>query len=104
MHSFFVLTAKDPEPLKYTIRNNLFSSNYLDWIERAADFYARYNELMGPLLNAFMVDHHRIDEHVVRVSYSNGATVYVNYGEVAADVDGLRIDAMDYLVHPGEER
>ena len=99
----FVLTARDPEPLKYTIRNNLYSSNYLDWIDRAAEFYAKYNESMGPLLNSFIVEHRRIDENLVRVTYSEGSRVYVNYGEAGAAVDGFLVGAMDYLVAHGDE-
>ncbi|MBT3272924.1 MAG: hypothetical protein HN368_07210 [Spirochaetales bacterium] len=99
---FYLLTARDPEPLKYTAYNILFSSNYLDWIDKAAEFYSRYNNSMRPLLTEFIVDHSRLDQQVVRVTYGNGARVYVNYGEEAVLVEGIRVGPMDYAVANGD--
>jgi hypothetical protein len=101
---YFELTAKDPEPLKYTTYNELFSSAYEDWLDKAADFYSKYRETVGPLLNSYITDHYRVHEKLVRVTYRNGVRVYVNYGDAAEVIDGIRVEAMDYAVTDGATR
>jgi hypothetical protein len=44
---------------------------------------------------------HKIDGKVRVTTFSNGAKVYTNYGEKAATVDGVKIEARSYTVVGG---
>ena len=58
-------------------------------IKEGADVYAK----LSPLQYEFMEEHDALGGGVWRTTYSDGARVYVNYGEAAATVDGIEIPA-----------
>ncbi len=64
------------------------------WLADAAETYHRLNEYLALVSNALMQTHERLEHGVVRVSYSNGITIYVNYGDTAVEVGGLTVPAM----------
>ena len=59
-----------------------------------------YDEFMrrGDLQFAFMDRHDKLADGVSRITYSNGAKMYVNYGGESKSVDGVTIPPMDYVV------
>lgn len=66
----------------------------VECIRRGAEEYARRSDLQF----AFMERHERLSGDLVRVTYSNGAKVYVNYGGEPRTVDGVAVPAMDYVI------
>ena len=62
------------------------------------DEYIRRNALQF----AFMERHEKIADGVFRVTYSNGAKMYVNYNDSPTVMDGVSIPAMDYVVSAGK--
>ena len=48
----------------------------------------------------YMDDHRELQPGVFRVTYSNGARVYVNYNATPVAVDGLTLPAQDALIRP----
>ena len=66
----------------------------VECIRRGAEEYARRSDLQF----AFMDRHEKLDDGIFRVTYSNGAKVYVNYGGCPRTIDGVTIPAMDYVV------
>lgn len=51
-----------------------------------------------------MVSHDILSEDLIRVQYANGIKVYINYGNVEASADGVKVPAKNYLVVGGGER
>ena len=45
-----------------------------------------------------MTEHKKLNDNLYRITYENGARVYVNYGEETAEADGYEIDSLNYLV------
>ena len=39
---------------------------------------------------------HEIMDDVRKVTYDNGVIIYINYGEEAAQVDGMEVPALSY--------
>ena len=68
----------------------------------AAENYAMVNGALKAVRNAFMVNREVLSETLVRVDYSNGVSIYVNYAAEAAEADGQTIAAMSYYVKGGE--
>lgn len=70
-------------------------------IKEGADIYAKLSHLQFE----FMEEHEEPADGVWRMTYSNGARVYVNYGEEPRVVDGVKVPGRDWLLHaPGKCR
>lgn len=57
----------------------MYSLSYVSWIDGAIEMYKEYNDLLNSTAGSFMVEHEIVAEDVVKVTYENGITVYVNY-------------------------
>lgn len=66
----------------------------VDALKKTVDFYAPYKELQKEK----MIKHQKINDDVVKVTYENGAAVYVNYGENDFDIDDITVKALDYTI------
>lgn len=94
---FFELTYDNTEELMYTEYQSLFSAEYTAWQDRVAWAAKQFTE--GPLAelhDQLIVEHRRLTDSLVKVTYENGAAVYVNYGFQPAEADGVTIDAMSW--------
>ena len=99
---FFELTYDNTEELMYTNYQSLFSAQYTAWQDRVAWAAKQFTD--GPLAalhNQLIVEHRRITDTLVRVTYENGAAVYVNYASEPAEADGVTVEAMSWTVRQG---
>jgi hypothetical protein len=98
-HSWFVtgrppsmgtwdLEASTDEKMRQSVR----------WMKEGHDEYMRRNVLQF----AFMDHHDKLADGVFRVTYSNGAKMYVNYNASPTIADGISIPGMDYVLIPGK--
>ena len=51
----------------------------------------------------FLSRHEILDEDLIRVTYSNGTVILLNYGDTAQTADGCTVEANDYQVIGGDE-
>ena len=79
-----------------------FSTQYLDYLNAAADLYGQYNAFYRQVKNARPVSHDILSGSLRRVKYDNGVTLYLNYGKTDAAADGLTVPALGYLIREGE--
>ena len=99
---YFELTWSSTEELMYTDYQGLFTAQYTAWMDEVAGIAAAFSQGdLKELRTALMQEHVRLTSDLVRVTYDNGMTVYVNYADTDAQADGLTIPAMDYLVVKG---
>ncbi|SHE81534.1 hypothetical protein SAMN02746089_00831 [Caldanaerobius fijiensis DSM 17918] len=98
---YYQLTYRSSNEMMYTDYNELFSSQYTDWVAHAEKYYKKMNEDLKPLWSEYMVDHKKVNDYLYVTTYSNGAKVYVNYSENDVEVDGRTIKGYDYLVVGG---
>ena len=99
---FFELTYDNTEELMYTNYQSLFSAEYTAWQDRVAWAAKQFTE--GPLAelhDQLMIEHRRLSDTLVRVTYENGTAVYVNYASEPAWADGVEVGAMSWAVSPG---
>lgn len=94
-HSWFV-TGKPPSmgtwDLEATTDEKLRQG--VTWMKEGYDEYARRRDLQYH----FMDGYEPLREGVIRVSYSNGAKMIVNYNDHTENVDGVEVPAMDYTI------
>lgn len=84
--------------LKETEYDYLYSVHYGNWIDTAAQDYARMAQAFKGLENQLIVEHETVGENVVKTVYEDGSAIYVNYGRVPAQCDGITIGARDFAV------
>lgn len=80
---------------------NLFSSEYLlylDAVNKAAD---AWKNVIEPLSAIEISSHKQVTNNVYCTEYANQAKVYVNYGEESITINNINIPAMGYaLINP----
>ena len=92
----YSFTWADATDMKYTGLNSLYATKFDTWYREAAEKYTAVNEALAPVSNALMTEHETLDNGVVRVTYSNGIRLYINYANEAMTADGLTVPAMGW--------
>ncbi|NMB95330.1 MAG: hypothetical protein GYA02_01760 [Clostridiaceae bacterium] len=94
----FELTYDSTTKLKDTNYNILFNSRYERWINTIEDIYKEFNENLKDIWDAQMIGHEKIDQDLVKISYSNGTVIYINYGFNDIYYEGFNIEGQNYIV------
>ncbi len=94
---FFVMNA-EMDDLYYALYADYLSINYSDWADRIAEVYEEYAAFAEKVAGSGIVSHETLAEKLVKVTYENGVTVYVNYGGTAVSADGRELAAKSYLL------
>ena len=81
----------------------LFSTEFSQWAEGAAEYYQRANEALGPLQALQMVSNRTLEGGVKETAYEDGTRILVNYGTKDAVVSGVTVPAEDFVVIKGAE-
>lgn len=98
--SFLVMAAEN-EDLIDTPQIDYFSLNFEDWKGTIDTVYGRVNTALKQVEGATITQHKALAEGVVRVTYSNGAKIYVNYNSFDSTVDGITVPGLDFVVERG---
>ena len=98
----WLLTGEDVQPLIHTNSSDVFSAQWHVLLSNMAEINAKLQELHAVIDGSAMVNHELLDTDVVKVSYANGAQVYINYRRTEVTADGVTIPALGYLVKGGD--
>lgn len=93
----FLLTAEDPIRLQNTNSNDIYSASW----DRYREMIPRWNEELTALhevLGRAQIVDHVFQGELVRVEWSNGVRVYVNFGSIEAEMDGVTVAPLSYTV------
>ena len=93
----FLLTAEDPIKLQNTNSNDIYSSRYELYQEMIPAWYTELKTLHEKLGKAEITDH-VYEGDLVKVTWSNGTLVYLNFGEQAGEMDGVLLEKGEYKV------
>ncbi|MET3937421.1 hypothetical protein ABIC22_000233 [Paenibacillus sp. PvP094] len=94
----FQWTHEPSSRLKLTNYDSAYATAYEDWIDDAVDLYKEADEVLKGLGNQQITGHERIQEGVVRVTYSGGRSILINYTDDRVTVDGVSVGEADYAV------
>ncbi|MGG4127384.1 DUF5696 domain-containing protein [Paenibacillus illinoisensis] len=94
----FQWTHEPSSRLKLTNYDSAYATAYEDWIDDAVDLYKEADEVLKGLGNQQITGHERIQEGVVRVTYSGGTSILINYTDDRVTVDGVSVGEADYAV------
>ncbi len=107
MYPNWYVTWEDPIELINTPSSWLYSSQYEVWKDSILSRYQRLNEALEGVVGCQILDRTVLAKDVVRVDYSNGTSIYVNYGTAAWEGSGsgqgesVSVDGESFLVMKG---
>ncbi len=78
---------------------NLYSSTYTIWLDKAVKYYEQYNKLFNEIKDEVIVDHVELQDNVVKTTYENGKTVYVNYSKQDVTVEDVTVKARSFATN-----
>ena len=76
---------------------NYYNCVYEDTIDEARTFAQNYEPVMQKIGQSEIVGHRKISDTLTETKYASGHTVYVNYAETAAEVNGNTVEPMNFL-------
>lgn len=99
----FRLMKEDTKMLTETTMDEVFFTEYSQWKEEIPEFYKQYEAFYQKVKGAYITDHRIVERNnnVRVVTYSNGVKLYLNYGEEAAEADGITIEPLSYTIQEG---
>ena len=95
---YFQWTYEPSSKLKLTNYDAAYATEFEYWADEAIDLYKEANTVLGKLENEQILQHERVQDGLVRVTYSGGTTILLNYNEATINVDGSSVNGMDYVV------
>lgn len=89
----FTFSYEPASKLKYTALNNLYSTNYANWVDEATMIYNDVNEVLSKVTAAKIVKHEILnaDNTAKKITYDNGVVIYVNYSSESVTLDDGRV-------------
>lgn len=93
----YALMQADNEVLVDTDLTSLYSARYDTFREQIGERYKQLAEFGEAVGDAVITDH-QTDGKTAVTTYDNGVRVIVNYGDSAATVDGVSVDAMSCVI------
>lgn len=92
----FVFTYQESNEFKYTGLKNLYSTTFSNWNEIAKRVYKEVNDALKYVDGYAIVEHKIFESGVVKITYSNGVSIYVNRLAIDAVADNKVIPAKSY--------
>ncbi len=97
---YFILSARNEntsELKSFADFSKYYSIRYNIWKEDLVKTYNRLNDALGSVKYETITSHKYIDNRVVKVEYSNGTSFILNYNTSPVEVDGVTVEAMDFV-------
>ena len=94
----FYLTWNETSQLIYTNSSNLYSLEFETYRDTVAEYDAALRQLAQLTQDAHILCHETLAAGVVKVTYSNGLEVFVNYTEHDFTAGGITVAAQCYKV------
>lgn len=98
---YFILTYEDALNLKETDFDTVFTSTYDVWEERVVAVYKEFQQNFQQVYGEQMTVHEILGDGLVKIGYANGVTIYLNYNNEAATLEGHEVPQKSYLIVEG---
>lgn len=90
----FLLTGAPSSALADTPSEEYFSTCFEDWKDTAVSVYQRIDSVLSHVRGQQMLHHSAIASGVMKITYSGGGSVYVNYTNETVLADGVTLAAL----------
>lgn len=92
----YTLSFDNSKELKDTEYNNYISTEYTNWLTRIDEQVTELDTI--GIHNGYLVDHELLEANVIKVTYSHGLQIIINYNLSPITIDGDTIAATNYIV------
>jgi len=99
----FLLTSEPAHLLSDTVSNHIFSSQFDAWEDLIVEFYSRVAGVLYHVRSQPIISREMLAPGVVKITYGNGAKIFVNYTSEAFEYNGQIIPAEDFLLSQGQK-
>lgn len=89
----FLLARDNIRKIKQTTHTEYYSIDADHWLDTITESYHMVEAALAPVKGAAITAHETVANGIVRVTWSNGCRVYVNYTDTDAQADGITIAA-----------
>ncbi|MFA5471985.1 MAG: DUF5696 domain-containing protein, partial [Acholeplasmataceae bacterium] len=100
MNPSYILTEENTYKMRYTNASMYYTTTRSDYEEEIVETYEYLNEALSNVIGAYISNREVLETGFVKVTYSNGVMIYVNYNYEQITLDGQTVDARDYKVVP----
>ena len=97
----FVLTYNTSELIKNTYADAAFATDYEEHMDAVNECIEEFNTKLSFTAKETMIDHKVVSDDVVIVTYEGGNSIYINYGNETANVNGVEVPSENYVVIEG---
>jgi len=94
----FLLTEEMSEEFKDSKVENAFATELDNWIDDAVAISKEFNTELAFTAKNTIVGHDLLATGVVRMTYSNGSKIYINYTKQQVTVDDVTVEPVDYVI------
>lgn len=93
----------DSSIVRYSHDENLYSSTYTLWNDKAVENYNQLKPLLDSVNSAAIVNHSELAVDVTQTVYDNGVTVVTNYSDSDYNMNGNTVSAKSFKIIAGKE-
>ncbi len=94
----FLLTWEDPIDLQNSNSSDIYSSRYELYKNMIVEWYGELSVLFDAVGQNGMIVNHERQGDMVKVTWDNGTLVYLNFGDAAAEMDGVTVESLKHKV------
>ena len=93
---YFSWIYRDPHLIKDSEYDYLYSVYYRDWLEEAAEFYEKMNQVTADLQGQSIADHTQHQRGVYETTYENGVSILINYNDEVRMAEEREVPALGF--------
>ena len=94
----FYVAWENSSKLIYTNSNDLYSLEFVSYKDTIVEYDTAMRQLAQATGDANIILHEVLSDGFVKITYSNGVVIYVNYTESDCTADGVTVAALSYTV------
>lgn len=94
----YILTEQQTYEMRYTPASVYYTTTLSDYQQQIIDSYQFVNDALKYVVGAYVENREVLETGLVKISYSNGVDIYVNYNYTSQMAGTIEIPARDYEV------
>ena len=94
---YYELAYRNTDLLKTSAYADIYSADFETWKKQLIESYSQVNAAIGDLSRDTIENHEQIEPDFVKVTYSSGAVIYVNYSDAEKTDGGNKVAAKSFL-------
>ena len=99
----YVLTDARPSDLKGSDLENMFATEFRLFESLIVEEYEMINQALSQVMGARIIQRDAVDYGVIRVTYDNGVSIWINYSFEEVTIQGITIPAQDITIEGGAQ-